>query len=35
MDCFLTFGSSIRRAPKHPRPATLGLGQPQLQYIEK
>lgn len=35
MDDFLTFGSSIRRAPKHPRPATLGLGHPQLVYVER
>lgn len=25
-----TFGSSIRRTPKHPCPATFGLGHPQL-----
>lgn len=26
-----TFGSSIRRTPKHPCPATFGLGHPQLE----
>ena len=33
-DDFLTSGSSIRLTPKHPCPATLGLGHPQLLLKE-